>query len=96
MVARRPHHRGEPFAERPQRPLDIPGQLPDISGQQQPVPLRLRAEFGDDLAVLRVGHMQIAQGKQPGGHGHAHDKSVAGRRATARSVRKGVNGDEFR
>jgi hypothetical protein len=66
MIARGPHDRGEPLAEGAEGPFDVRGQLPDIAGQQQPVLLRVRAEIGDDLAVLREGDVEVAEGEQPG------------------------------
>lgn len=77
MITGRPHHRGEPFAQRPEHPFDVPGQLPDIAGQQEPIAGRPRAKVFDDLPVLREGHMQVAEGEQPGRHGHTHGTSVS-------------------
>ena len=66
VVPRGPHHGGEFVSQGPQRPLDVGVQLPHVPGQQQPVPGRARPEPGDDLPVLRVRHVQVAEGQQPG------------------------------
>ena len=60
VVARSPQHGGEPLAQQPQRPLDVLHQLPDITGDNQPVVRRRRPDLGDEGAVVRVGNMQVA------------------------------------
>ena len=69
VVARGPDHGLVLAGQGAQRPLDVGVQLPHVPGQQQPVAVLARGEAGDDLAVLRVRHVQVADGQQPrGGH----------------------------
>jgi hypothetical protein len=37
VIAGHPHHLGEPAAEQRQRPADVGDELPDVTGDQQPV-----------------------------------------------------------
>jgi hypothetical protein len=71
VVARRPHDRAEPLAQLGQRPLDVRPPVPHVAGHQQPVPVGFRPQVLDELPVLRITDVQVADGQQfAGGDGH--------------------------
>jgi hypothetical protein len=64
MVAGHPHHGAEAAAERPQRPLDVRDLLRHVADHEQPVVRRAGRQVLDPLPVLRVGHVQVADGQE--------------------------------
>jgi hypothetical protein len=78
VVAGNPDHRGEPLAEGGERPLDIRHELADVAGHQQPVVGRHRADAPDQLPVLGVAHVQVADREQsrPGRRVRSHVKII--------------------
>ncbi len=66
VVAGHPDDLGEPLAQRAQCPLDMRHDLAHVAGHQQPVARRARPQGGHDLPVGGEGHVQVADGQQPG------------------------------
>jgi D-alanyl-D-alanine carboxypeptidase len=65
VVAGYPDDLGEPVAQRAEHPLDVGRELADVSGQDQPIRCRPRADRGGDLPVLTEADMQVARREQP-------------------------------
>nr|AFB69910.1 polyketide synthase SimX4 [uncultured bacterium] len=67
MVARHPDDLAEAVGERPEGPPDVFDDLPDVTGHQEPVLVRLGTHVLDQGAVLGVADVQVADGQQVSG-----------------------------
>ncbi|GAA3210205.1 hypothetical protein GCM10020256_08090 [Streptomyces thermocoprophilus] len=103
VVAGHPHHLAEAAGEGLQGPADVGGLLRDVTGDQQPVVVGLRAQPLHDGPVLRISDVQVADGQQlpgttgrrrhipsPDGHSSAPRQHI--RTPGTRTFRAGLRG----
>ncbi len=86
VVARNPDHRGEPPAQHTEGPFDVGDEFTDVTGDDQPVGVRLRSQVLHDPTVVGKSDMQVADGQQFPSRperGHLTDLSVPGFRSAS-------------